>query len=105
MLTFLNGYKTHLVALLAALGTFLHSLGIITPEQWQTLLGILGPLALMTLRWGVAKVETRVEQVQDTVLVQAATVQQVDAKLARVEQTVAHVSPPVFGARPPHRTP
>ena len=55
--TFLPGYKTYVLAGVAAVGAFMQAMGWISREHWETLVDILTPLALITLRAAITKVE------------------------------------------------
>lgn len=85
MYTFLSGYGVYLTAAVAAAGKFLQSLGIITPENWETLLGILIPVFAIFFRRAIATSKAAV----------IAEVEEVKAKVATVETRVAAVAPTV----------
>jgi hypothetical protein len=51
----LEGKKTYITAVLAALASFALAMGWLTKEQYQVILGLLGSLGLAALRSGVAK--------------------------------------------------
>ena len=51
----LDGKKTYITAVMAALASFAMAMGWLSQEQYQVLLGLLGSLGLAALRSGVAK--------------------------------------------------
>ena len=51
----LDGKKTYITAVVAALASFAMAMGWLTKEQYQVILGLLGSLGLAALRSGVAK--------------------------------------------------
>ena len=51
----LDGKKTYITAVMAALASFALAMGWLTKEQYQVILGLLGSLGLAALRSGVAK--------------------------------------------------
>jgi hypothetical protein len=51
----LDGKKTYITAVVAALASFALAMGWLTNEQYQVILGLLGSLGLAALRSGVAK--------------------------------------------------
>ena len=51
----LDGKKTYITAVAAALASFAMAMGWLSQEQYQVLLGLLGSLGLAALRSGVAK--------------------------------------------------
>jgi hypothetical protein len=51
----LDGKKTYITAVVAALASFALAMGWLTKEQYQVILGLLGSLGLAALRSGVAK--------------------------------------------------
>ena len=51
----LDGKKTYITAVAAALASFALAMGWLTKEQYQVILGLLGSLGLAALRSGVAK--------------------------------------------------
>lgn len=51
----LQGKKTYILAAIAGLLTVVHSLGWISAEVYQTLMGLVGAGGLATLRAGVTK--------------------------------------------------
>ena len=51
----LDGKKTYITAVTAALASFALAMGWLTKEQYQVILGLLGSLGLAALRSGVAK--------------------------------------------------
>ena len=51
----LDGKKTYITALGAALASFALAMGWLNQEQYQVVLGLLGSLGLAALRAGVAK--------------------------------------------------
>jgi hypothetical protein len=53
----LNGKKTYVTAVAAALASFALAMGWLSPEQYQVILGLLGSLGLAALRSGVARCE------------------------------------------------
>ena len=54
----LNGKKTYITAVVAALASFALAMGWLSQEQYQVVLGLLGSLGLAALRAGVAKSDT-----------------------------------------------
>ena len=65
----LEGKKTYIMAALAAICTALYALGIISQSTWQTLMGILVPAGMATLKAGQvaesAKVVAKVQGAED----------------------------------------
>lgn len=55
MLEFLMGKKTYLAAILLFIAAGAKGMGLITPEQYEVVMGVLGALGLSTLRAGVTK--------------------------------------------------
>jgi hypothetical protein len=51
----LEGKKTYITAGVLAVATFARTMGWLTPEQYELLLGLLGAMGLAALRAGVAK--------------------------------------------------
>ena len=51
----LEGKKTYITAVAAALASFALAMGWLSQEQYQVILGLLGSLGLAALRSGVAK--------------------------------------------------
>ena len=51
----LDGKKTYITAVVAALASFALAMGWLSQEQYQVVLGLLGSLGLAALRAGVAK--------------------------------------------------
>jgi hypothetical protein len=51
----LDGKKTYITAVAAALASFALAMGWLTKDQYQVILGLLGSLGLAALRSGVAK--------------------------------------------------
>ena len=51
----LDGKKTYITAVMAALASFALGMGWLTKEQYQVILGLLGSMGLAALRSGVAK--------------------------------------------------
>jgi hypothetical protein len=51
----LDGKKTYITAVAAALASFALAMGWLTKEQYQVIIGLLGSLGLAALRSGVAK--------------------------------------------------
>jgi len=51
----LEGKKTYITALAAALASFALAMGWLNQEQYQVVLGLLGSLGLAALRAGVTK--------------------------------------------------
>jgi hypothetical protein len=51
----LEGKKTYITAVVAALASFALAMGWLSQEQYQVVLGLLGSLGLAALRAGVAK--------------------------------------------------
>jgi hypothetical protein len=51
----LDGKKTYITAVVAALASFALAMGWLSQEQYQVVLGLLGSLGLAALRSGVAK--------------------------------------------------
>jgi hypothetical protein len=51
----LDGKKTYITAVVAALASFAMAMGWLSQEQYQVILGLLGSLGLAALRSGVAK--------------------------------------------------
>ena len=51
----LDGKKTYITAVVAALASFARAMGWLSQEQYQVVLGLLGSLGLAALRSGVAK--------------------------------------------------
>jgi len=51
----LDGKKTYITAVLAALASFAMAMGWLSQKQYQVILGLLGSLGLAALRSGVAK--------------------------------------------------
>ena len=51
----LDGKKTYITAVAAALASFALAMGWLSPEQYQVVLGLLGSLGLAALRAGVTK--------------------------------------------------
>ena len=51
----LDGKKTYITAVAAALASFARAMGWLSQEQYQVVLGLLGSLGLAALRSGVAK--------------------------------------------------
>ena len=51
----LDGKKTYITAVAAALASFALGMGWLTKEQYQVILGLLGSMGLAALRSGVAK--------------------------------------------------
>ena len=51
----LDGKKTYISAVVAALASFALAMGWLNQEQYQVVLGLLGSLGLAALRSGVAK--------------------------------------------------
>ena len=49
----LSGYKSYIVAVLAAIVTFLHAMGYIDDVTFQTFMGLLGAGAVATIRAGI----------------------------------------------------
>ena len=60
----LDGKKTYITAVVAALASFARAMGWLSQEQYQVLLGLLGSLGLAALRSGVAKSPT--DQIKDS---------------------------------------
>ena len=54
----LDGKKTYITAVAAALASFALAMGWLSQEQYQVVLGLLGSLGLAALRSGVAKSAT-----------------------------------------------
>ena len=54
----LDGKKTYITAVVAALASFALAMGWLSQEQYQVILGLLGSLGLAALRSGVAKSAT-----------------------------------------------
>jgi len=54
----LDGKKTYITAVAAALASFALAMGWLSREQYQVVLGLLGSLGLAALRAGVAKSPT-----------------------------------------------
>ena len=54
----LDGKKTYITAVVAALASFALAMGWLSQEQYQVVLGLLGSLGLAALRSGVAKSPT-----------------------------------------------
>ena len=54
----LDGKKTYITAVAAALASFARAMGWLSQEQYQVVLGLLGSLGLAALRSGVAKSPT-----------------------------------------------
>jgi hypothetical protein len=53
----LDGKKTYITAVVAALASFAMAMGWLGQQQYQVILGLLGSLGLAALRSGVAKRE------------------------------------------------
>ena len=51
----LDGKKTYITAVVAALASFALAMGWLSQEQYQVILGLLGSLGLAALRSGVAR--------------------------------------------------
>jgi hypothetical protein len=51
----LDGKKTYITAVVAALASFAMAMGWLSTEQYQVVLGLLGSLGLAALRSGLAK--------------------------------------------------
>ncbi len=51
----LTGKKTYITAILLALAAFARAMGWLTPEQYESILGLASALGLAALRAGVAK--------------------------------------------------
>ena len=51
----LDGKKTYITAVMAALASFALAMGWLTKEQYQVIIGLLGSMGLAALRSGVAK--------------------------------------------------
>jgi hypothetical protein len=51
----LDGKKTYITAVVAALASFALAMGWLSQEQYQVVLGLLGSLGLAALRSGVAR--------------------------------------------------
>ena len=60
----LDGKKTYITAVAAALASFARAMGWLSQEQYQVVLGLLGSLGLAALRSGVAKGAT--DQIKDS---------------------------------------
>jgi|GEM_PF-1635898 len=54
----LDGKKTYITAVVAAMASFALAMGWLSQEQYQVILGLLGSLGLAALRSGVAKCDT-----------------------------------------------
>ena len=54
----LDGKKTYITAVVAALASFALAMGWLSQEQYQVVLGLLGSLGLAALRAGVTKSPT-----------------------------------------------
>ena len=54
----LDGKKTYITAVVAALASFAMAMGWLSQEQYQVILGLIGSLGLAALRSGVAKGST-----------------------------------------------
>ena len=54
----LDGKKTYITAVAAALASFAVAMGWLSQEQYQVILGLIGSLGLAALRSGVAKGST-----------------------------------------------
>jgi hypothetical protein len=54
----LDGKKTYITAVMAALASFALAMGWLSQEQYQVVIGLLGSLGLAALRSGVAKSTT-----------------------------------------------
>jgi hypothetical protein len=53
----LDGKKTYITAVVAAVASFTMAMGWLSQQQYQVILGLLGSLGLAALRSGVAKRE------------------------------------------------
>ena len=51
----LDGKKTYITAVVAALASFAMAMGWLSKEQYQVILGLLGALGLAALRSGIEK--------------------------------------------------
>ena len=51
----LDGKKTYITAVVAALASFATAMGWLSKEQYQVILGLLGSLGLAALRSGIEK--------------------------------------------------
>jgi hypothetical protein len=67
----LDGKKTYIIAVMAALASFALAMGWLTKEQYQLILGLLGSLGLAALRSGVAK--SAADQTRDAATAGAAS--------------------------------
>ena len=54
----LDGKKTYITAVVAALASFAMAMGWLSPEQYQVILGLIGSLGLAALRSGIEKGST-----------------------------------------------
>lgn len=49
----LSGYKTYIIAALIGIATVAKTLGYLTADQLQTIIGLLGPAAAVTMRMAI----------------------------------------------------
>lgn len=96
MLSFLEGKKTHILALLGALASFAFAMDWITLQVYMALAGLLGFGATATLRHGIqtdaAKVLTKVETVEAKVAAVPPAIANVSAQVANVNAKVVQAT-------------